>query len=107
MKEAGRPEAPYYYLKDRTGAFLPVQIDCIHCHNVIYNSVPTSLISCLRDPGDDLVQRVGGLLLIFTDESGQETARILREIYNQQPVKNSAAEGSTHYTYGHYRKGAD
>ena len=93
-------ESMFYHLKDRTGAVMPVYIDCLHCQNVIYNSVPTSLLRSMISH-DSLTKRVGGLLLGFTSESAQETKAILQQFQTgSETLRNTA------FTYGHYRKGA-
>ena len=89
----GRESGSWYGLRDRTGAFLPVRIDCAHCYNVIYNSVPTSLLSCIGDERDGLIRNVGGLLLAFTDETRQETADIVRAF---RESLHAAACGTDH-----------
>lgn len=61
------------FLRDRTGAAFPVLMNCIHCHNTIYNSVPMSLHG-------DFAKWAGlaGLRIHFTIESYDEAKKIAK-----------------------------
>ncbi len=61
-------EPVYLMLKDRKAVRFPAEIDCVHCMNRIFNSVPLSLHR-EKEP----VKR-----LEFTTENGRETQEILR-----------------------------
>lgn len=83
-------------LKDRYGAEFPVWVNCRHCMNVIYNSVPLSLhqyMDQIRGRGLRAVR------LDFTDESGKKAASFARFFAGEG---GSAPES---YTTGHYKKG--
>ncbi len=41
----GRNDIPYALLRDKLHMEFPVRINCLHCMNIIYNSVPFSLYS--------------------------------------------------------------
>lgn len=62
------------WMKDRTGARLPVQNHCAFCYNTILNPLPVSLHGCA-----DSVKRLApeGLRLCFTIETGEETKAVL------------------------------
>ncbi len=113
-------EEGFLYLKDRKGAAFPVFTACgdgIFCHNVIYNSVPLSLYRFIPEPP---VSDAGLKRLMFTDETGEETGRILRTFMEKfqdtkqkaENVPGSAADKGndipalSDYTTGHFRKGA-
>ena len=83
-------------LKDRYHAEFPVWVNCRHCMNIIYNSVPLSLHQYM-----DQIRGRGlrAIRLDFTDEGGKQTAYLARFF---------AGEGGNApdtYTTGHYKKG--
>lgn len=83
-------------LIDRYQTAFPVYINCIHCMNTIYNSVPLSLH---RYREDIAAEGVRALRLEFTDEA-PETVR--------QVIRCFAGDGAlpvSEYTTGHYKKG--
>lgn len=61
-------------LKDRYGTIFPVETNCEHCYNVIYNSVPYSLHGKQKE-----IRRIGASVLRydFTVESAEECRMIL------------------------------
>lgn len=83
-------------LKDRYNAEFPVWVNCRHCMNTIYNSVPLSLHQYL----DQIRGReLRAVRLDFIDESGKKAAYLARFF---------AGEGGSapdSYTTGHYKKG--
>lgn len=95
--EKGLPRRTFdFSLKDRYQAQFPVYINCRHCMNTIYNSVPLSLHQYLPEIGERLIRAVR---LDFTNESVSEVENIIR-FY-------AAGEGEPPkaYTTGHYKKG--
>lgn len=85
-----------YSIKDRYQTVFPVLVNCTHCNNTIYNSVPL----CLRSYEEELVKRkVRALRLDFTDEKPEETAGILRLFLEGEGDLPAA------YTTGHFKKG--
>ncbi|MBQ3104352.1 MAG: U32 family peptidase [Lachnospiraceae bacterium] len=90
-------------LIDRYQKRLPVQINCHHCLNIIYNAVPLSLHGYLEQidtlPG-------GSLRLEFTCETGEDAKRILREYLLRQHGKEFDFSFLREFTTGHYKKGA-
>ena len=58
-------------LKDRTGTDLPVLINCRHCFNIIYNSVPLSLHNEIQAWSE-----LAAIRLNFTTESFEDTKSI-------------------------------
>ncbi len=100
-------------LEDRTGAVFPVWTDCIHCQNVVYNSVPTSLHKFRKDA---LFSELGAILVSFTVEDAKDVMKIL-DIFGKSA--GEALEGraqqeqlcrevleSSGFTNGHFKKGA-
>ena len=63
------------FLKDRYGITFPVEINCIHCYNIIYNSVPFSL-----HLQQNMVKRIGADIrrYDFTVETAGECRKILQ-----------------------------
>lgn len=89
--KAGEGERRRIFLKDRTGASFPVAVNCKHCYNVIYNSVPYSL----HGAGTER-ERIDAdaLRYDFVTESGPQCRQIL--------------EGNfpfAQYTAGHSKRG--
>lgn len=64
----------WLWLKDRTGAAMPVKNDCVFCQNTIYNAVPTILFDL--DKEVDAVNP-DSIRYEFTVETAEETADIL------------------------------
>ena len=86
----GKPVA----IRDRYGTDFPVETNCIHCYNVIYNAVPYSLHMQRKElPG------VGADIwrYDFTVESGAECGRILA---------GGGFPGGK-YTTGHFKRGVE
>lgn len=86
----------WFFLRDRYQAKFPVFVDCAHCMNTIYNSVPLSLHRHLSQIAQD---GAGAFRLDFTGESPAQTAEILRLFAEKKQTVPYA------YTVGHYKKG--
>ena len=82
------------YLKDRHGTAFPVETNCTHCFNVIYNSVPYSLHNKQKE-----IKRVRADVLRydFVSENAEQMSAILEE-------KEFPFEG---YTTGHMKRGIE
>lgn len=85
-----------FFLKDRYQAEFPVLINCRHCMNTIYNSVPLSLHQYLEEIGQRCPKAVR---LDFTDESAAEAGKVIRFFADGEGMPPAA------YTTGHYKKG--
>lgn len=81
------------FLKDRYGATFPVVIDCDHCYNVLYNSVPYSLHGAKKER-----DRIGASAFRydFVTETGAQCGQILEGSF---PFKD--------YTAGHCKRGVE
>lgn len=92
----------YYYLKDRKGAFFPVEINCKNCGNIIYNSVPLYLME-----SDCKCLNAKGYRIHITNESKEEFANVMKLyqtfIGNQKQMTTPLKD----YTYGHYKRGVE
>lgn len=82
-----------FFLKDRYGATFPVEINCDHCYNVLYNSVPYSLHGAKKER-----DRIGASAVRydFVNETGMQCRQILEGNF---PFKD--------YTAGHCKRGVD
>ncbi|MBO5094547.1 MAG: U32 family peptidase [Lachnospiraceae bacterium] len=90
-------------LQDRYHTDFPVITDCLHCYNIIYNSLPLSL----HEYGRSVMQEApAGIRLSFTTESPREIRDVLAcyRGYTAEPWKKRQAAFS--YTKGHYKRGA-
>ena len=81
-------------IRDRYGTDFPVETNCLHCYNIIYNSVPYSL-----HMQENEVKRIGADIwrYDFTTESAQDCRRILAG----EPFPYEA------YTTGHLKRGVE
>ena len=86
------------YLKDRMGKLLPVRLECDHCYNVIYNSVPLSLHEEMSSYPAKILLRIQ-----LTTENARESKDVLRFFLSDhdQNVKPPFGE----FTKGHEKKG--
>ena len=84
----------FLQLKDRYGVVFPVAINCAHCYNIIYNSVPFSL-----HQQENVVKRIGADVrrYDFTTESAAECRQILS---GGKPFGESC-------TTGHLKRGVE
>lgn len=90
-------------LTDRYGKVFPVYLNCAHCYNVVYNSLPLSLhqnMDNIKEAG------ISTFRLDFTVEGEDETKQILRfwmegggNLYKNVPYAE--------YTKGHFKRGAE
>lgn len=88
-----REERRQIYLKDRYQTSFPVAVNCEHCYNIIYNSVPYSLHT-----SDKEAKRVGADVwrYDFVLESEAECRQIL-----------AGAFPSSGFTTGHLKRGVE
>ena len=92
------------WMKDRTGARLPVQNHCAFCYNTILNPLSVSLHGCA-----DSVKRLApeGLRLCFTIETGEETKAVLNAFAAEFIRGENAEPPFTEFTRGHFRRGVE
>ncbi|MDO4616684.1 MAG: DUF3656 domain-containing protein [Lachnospiraceae bacterium] len=92
-------------LKDRKGKTFPVRCCCDGCYNVIYNSLPTSL---LKDSERISAMGCASLRVHFTTESGKEAGAVIEEIVNTFIKGVSAGERKLpESTRGHFKRGVE
>lgn len=95
------------HLIDRYQKRFPVVLDCRHCMNIIYNSVPLSLHREWRQWS--LLQPNMAARLDFTVENGEETRRVLD--FFRAISENERADDRNppykDYTTGHEKRGVE
>ena len=93
----GIPAAAFScWLKDRYNVEFPVWVNCRHCTNTIYNSVPLSLHQYLAEQKR---RGIRAIRLDFTDETAEKTREVL-EFFSE-----GKGTAPAQYTTGHYKKG--
>lgn len=83
-------------LRDRYRKDFPVVVNCLHCMNIIYNSVPLSLYKELSKWKGRVDLRMD-----FTLESPEETKRLLDSFIKDAPFPEQE------YTSGHEKRGVE
>lgn len=89
-------------LTDRYGKNFPVFLDCVHCMNVIYNSVPVSLH--LKMSG---LQGWTDFRIDLTVENTGEARNILKYFEKVINGENPATPPYQEYTTGHDKRGVE
>ena len=92
-------QSGYERLTDRKGNILPVYRSCENCYNIIYNKLPLSLHKVMDRL--DAIFMISAYLICFTDETPEQTYRILSAYLNG----NYEAMASCEYTGGHFKRG--
>ena len=90
----------YVNLTDRYQKNFTVAANCIHCMNVIYNSIPLSLHNAFTKLSDTNNR------LDFTIENGEETCKIIR-FFNGLQQKKMLEVPFGEYTTGHEKRGVE
>ncbi|MGN0361401.1 MAG: U32 family peptidase [Bilifractor sp.] len=93
-------------LKDRKSAAFPAECHCTFCYNIIYNSLPTSLLRehIAGHPGTPSVLdhlQFRSYRLQFTDESGDLAGDIVRAFLHHRDIPELKT------TRGHFRRGVE
>lgn len=83
-----------FRLKDRYGTIFPVETNCEHCYNIIYNSVPYSLHLKQKE-----VRRIGADVLRY--DFIMESADVCRQILSGKTFPYQE------YTTGHLKRGIE
>lgn len=91
------------YLCDERKAVFPVINYCSSCTNVVYNSLPTSLLPFMKEIG-----RMGfyGYRIDFTTENSKETEEVL-DIFYKNVKTNASDDIGREVTRGHFHRGAE
>ncbi len=93
-QSGGKAEEQKFFLKDRYQASFPVLVNCAHCYNIIYNSVPLSLHMKGRE-----CSQIGASVwrYDFITETAEEMEAVLSD--RQFPFRE--------YTAGHFKRGVE
>ena len=90
-----------FFLKDRYHKDFPVFLNCTHCYNIIYNSVPLSLHDKVIKGEIHTKKRIN-----FTTEDGMEAKKIMD--YFIKACKGMVGDlPYTEYTLGHDKRGVE
>lgn len=89
-----------FSLKDRYKTEFPVYVNCRHCYNVIYNSVPLSLHEKVSEK-----KMKAAIRLDFTTENNNDVIKIL-EYFVGLKENNGIIRPYEQFTTGHEKKGA-
>ena len=103
-------EEELLFLRDRTGARMPVRNYCRFCYNIIYNAVPTVLYDLDRELGRISPQ---AYRYEFSTESAAETFAVLEGLMPGKPAETKKpgnrvqekAGASSGFTRGHLHRG--
>ncbi len=98
-KESGR-----WILKDRKNKEFMVVFDCKNCHNIIYNSVPISLLPVLDN---DILSSFESFRLELTAETQRESKLIVRDAIDSIKYGKDASKENFLYTRGHFNRGIE
>lgn len=99
-----------FAIKDRYAKNFPVYTNCVHCYNVIYNSVPLSLHGKL---GRNWPEMRVSKRLDFTVEDYRQTKEVLKYfgqmcMHTEDDAQARLAEAPfEEYTTGHEKRGAE
>ena len=91
-------------LKDRKNTKFKAACYCKHCTNVIYNSVPLSLIG-LHNKLESINTR--NYRINLTTETGKDIDEILEKTIKVFYYKNNSVEDLKNYTRGHFNRGVE
>lgn len=98
-----RKQAGYTSITDRYNKTFPVYLNCNHCYNIIYNSLPLSLHQNVRQ-----IEACGihTFRLDFTTETGNDAAKIIK-FFKKQIISDAGTPPYLEYTKGHFKRGAE
>ncbi|MBO4749885.1 MAG: hypothetical protein J5546_06160 [Lachnospiraceae bacterium] len=88
-----------FALSDRLGKTFPVYLNCKHCHNIIYNSLPLSLHVNLERLQEDLLLRI-----TLTTENASDARKVLMYFLGGQYEQRLPFPFES--TTGHEKRGA-
>jgi len=89
-------------LSDRKNHMFPVRRECAFCYNVIYNAVPLSLLTEMKEIRK---MHFSALRLMFAEENAEEVHRITESF--AEAMRGGAPAPLSVYTKGHFRNGVE
>lgn len=93
-----------YHMVDRYHNDFPVQQNCLHCYNVLYNTVPMSLHNQAKQL---LEEGFASYRLDFSIETPEETEAILTYYQDLWMRKEPGSFPLKDFTNGHYKRGVE
>lgn len=98
-----KQEQPFEVLTDRYKKRFPVYVNCKHCYNIIYNSLPLSLHQNM-----DKIENAGihTFRLDFTAENGKDVGRII-DYFGGELRGEECVLPYDEYTKGHFKRGVE
>lgn len=96
-----------YRLTDRYKNVFPIEQNCLHCYNILYNTVPLSLHGQMEGI---LKAGYGELRLDFSMEDEDDTKRIMgfyKGLIKTPRDKREIPFGVNGFTNGHYKRGVE
>lgn len=94
-----------YHLTDRYNNVFSISQNCIHCYNILYNTVPLSLHGQLEKI---MKKNYSILRLDFSIEDAEQTRTVIE--YYLNAVRNPETAGEfpiREFTNGHYKRGVE
>ena len=93
-----------YTLTDRYKNHFPVVQNCIHCYNILYNTVPMSLHGQIQSL---LQEKFAVYRLDFSLESREETHAVLQYYSTVWKKEDANKFPIADFTNGHYKRGVE
>lgn len=93
-----------YTLTDRYKNHFPVVQNCIHCYNILYNTVPMSLHGQIQSL---LQEKFAVYRLDFSIESREETHAVLQYYSTVWKKEDANKFPIADFTNGHYKRGVE
>jgi putative protease len=94
-----------YRLTDRYKNVFPIESNCLHCYNILYNTVPLSLHGQM---GGILKREYSELRLDFSIENEKQTREVISFYEGLIGTKGDKGEAPfLDFTNGHYKRGVE
>lgn len=94
----------YLILKDRYGKEFIVGTECRYCYNLIYNSVPFSLLDCQEEIEEMGIEQIR---LHFVDETVEEAEQIIDDFWGAYVRGRNKRRRQQKFTRGHFKRGIE
>lgn len=94
----------YLILKDRYGKEFIVGTECRYCYNLIYNSVPFSLLDCQEEIEEMGIEQIR---LHFVDETVKEAEQIIDDFWGAYIRGKNEKKRQQKFTRGHFKRGIE
>lgn len=94
----------YLTLKDRYGKEFIVGTECRYCYNLIYNSVPFSLLDCTEEIDEMGTEQIR---LHFVEETVEEAEQIIDDFWGVYIRGRNMRTRQQKFTRGHFKRGIE